>query len=124
MAKRKKTDIVALKLRLTEELRRRLEVAAKDTERSLNSEMVFRLARSFQTEALIWNIFLGKDLPPELKPALHEWLTGRIAALPEMPSAEPHEDEFIQHESPPFDPHPLDEEPELPMPQPRGRRTK
>jgi len=121
MAKRKKTDIVALKLRLTEELRKRLEVAAKNDERSLNSEIVSRLAHSFQTQELIWNIFQGKDLPPELKSALHKWLAVRVAALPETPSAEPHEDEFTQHESRPFEPHPL-EGAEL-TPSGEGRRT-
>ena len=40
MSKRKKTDIVSLKLRIREVLRKRLEVAAKAEERSLNSEMV------------------------------------------------------------------------------------
>ena len=100
MAKRKKTDIVQLKVRLTEELRKRLEVAAKNDERSLNSEIVVRLAQSFQTQELIWNIFQGKDLPPELKSVLHKWLTARVVALPEMPPAEPYEDEFpTQRES-------------------------
>jgi len=99
MAKRKKTDIVQLKVRLTEELRKRLEMAAKNDERSLNSEIVVRLAKSFQSEELIWNIFQAKDLPPELKPALHRWLYARVVALPTAPSAEPYEDEFpTQHE--------------------------
>jgi hypothetical protein len=45
--KRKTTDIVNLKLRIRETLRKRLEGAAKVQERSLNSEMVVRLEDSF-----------------------------------------------------------------------------
>jgi hypothetical protein len=52
MAKRKRTDIVALKLRLREALRKRLELAAKGGERSLNSEIVARLEQSFDRESL------------------------------------------------------------------------
>ena len=48
MAKRKKTDIVALKLRLREGLRAWLETAAKSEKRSLNSEIVLRLEQSFE----------------------------------------------------------------------------
>ena len=47
MSKRKKTDIVSLKLRIRETLRKRIETAAKAEERSLNSEMASRLANSF-----------------------------------------------------------------------------
>src|SRR5262249_5932975 len=52
MAKRKKTDIVPLMLRLREELRGRLESAAKNQERSLNSEIVARLEESFRRSEL------------------------------------------------------------------------
>jgi hypothetical protein len=47
---RKPTDIVQLKLRLREELRRKLERAAAKKEHSLNTEMVERLDRSFDLE--------------------------------------------------------------------------
>jgi hypothetical protein len=47
MPKRKKTDIVQFKLRLREELRKRLEAAATAKDTSLNSEMVHRLEQSF-----------------------------------------------------------------------------
>jgi hypothetical protein len=47
---RKKTDIVQLKLRLREELRRKLEHAATKNDRSLNIEMVERLEASFEQE--------------------------------------------------------------------------
>jgi hypothetical protein len=47
MTKRKKTEIVGLKLRLRESLRRQIETAAKAQERSLNSEVVARLEVSF-----------------------------------------------------------------------------
>jgi Arc-like DNA binding domain len=47
MAKRKRTDVVKLQLRIREALRRRLEGVAKAEERSLNSEIVHRLENSF-----------------------------------------------------------------------------
>jgi hypothetical protein len=47
MAKRKHTDVVQLKLRVIESLRKKLEVAAKAEHRSLNSEIVHRLEESF-----------------------------------------------------------------------------
>jgi hypothetical protein len=47
MAKRKNTDVVQLKLRLVESLRKKLEVAARGEHRSLNSEIVHRLEESF-----------------------------------------------------------------------------
>lgn len=50
-APRKPTDIVQLKLRLREELRRKLERAATKKEHSLNTEMVERLDRSFDLES-------------------------------------------------------------------------
>jgi hypothetical protein len=45
--KRKKTDVVQLKLRLVEDLRKRLEIAAESEKRSLNSEIIARLEDSF-----------------------------------------------------------------------------
>jgi len=50
MAKRKRTDVVKLQLRIREALRRRLEAAAKAEERSLNSEIAHRLENSFEQE--------------------------------------------------------------------------
>jgi hypothetical protein len=47
MTKRKKTEIVGLKLRLRESLRRRIEAAARAQERSLNNEVIARLEESF-----------------------------------------------------------------------------
>ena len=52
MAKRKRTDIVKLQLRMREGLRGRLESAAKNQERSLNSEIVARLEESFRRSEL------------------------------------------------------------------------
>jgi hypothetical protein len=52
MTKRKKTDIVGLKLRLRESLRARIEAAAKAQERSLNNEVIARLEQSFDRESL------------------------------------------------------------------------
>jgi hypothetical protein len=45
--KRKKTDIAELKLRIREDLRSRIEKAAKTSDRSLNQEMCARLEHSF-----------------------------------------------------------------------------
>jgi len=53
MAKsRKKTDRVQLKLYVREELRRRLEQAAKRNVRPLNAEMIRRLEESFESPPL------------------------------------------------------------------------
>ena len=50
MAKRKKTDVVKLQLRIREALRRRLEASATVQERSLNSDIAHRLENSFEQE--------------------------------------------------------------------------
>src|SRR5215467_12532735 len=47
MAKRKRTDVVKLQLRIRESLRKQLEDAARVKDVSLNSEMVSRLEESF-----------------------------------------------------------------------------
>jgi Arc-like DNA binding domain len=47
---RKLTEIVALSLRIREEMRRRLEREAKKQERSLNAEIVNRLEQSIQAQ--------------------------------------------------------------------------
>jgi hypothetical protein len=50
MAKRKRTDVVKLQLRIREGLRRKLEAVANVEERSLNSEIAYRLENSFDQE--------------------------------------------------------------------------
>jgi hypothetical protein len=50
MAKRKRTDVVKLQLRIREGLRRKLETRANAEERSLNSEIAHRLENSFDQE--------------------------------------------------------------------------
>jgi hypothetical protein len=47
--RRQPTDIVQLKLRLREDVRRRLEYEAARTKRSLNAEMAHRLEMSLRT---------------------------------------------------------------------------
>jgi hypothetical protein len=44
---RRKTDMIQFKIRMLEELRKRLEVSAKTERRSLNAEIVARLEQSF-----------------------------------------------------------------------------
>jgi hypothetical protein len=48
--KRKPTDIVNLKVRFTEALRKRIEEEAKKNQRSLNGEIVYRLGVTFGAE--------------------------------------------------------------------------
>jgi hypothetical protein len=50
MAKRKPDDIVNMKVRFTEEIRARLEQEAKKSNRSINSEIVYRLLQTFGAE--------------------------------------------------------------------------
>jgi DNA-binding FrmR family transcriptional regulator len=52
MPARKPTDIVNLKLRFREELRRRLDKEAKKSGRSLNGEIVARLERSLEANEM------------------------------------------------------------------------
>jgi Arc-like DNA binding domain len=68
MAKRKKTDTVQLKLRIREELRKRLEDSARKEDRSLNSEMAHRLANSFEQfrSALLLETLLAPGIGLEL----------------------------------------------------------
>ena len=62
MVKRKKTDWVQFKVRFREDLRRRLEAAAKAQERSLNGEIVARLEQSFGRGSLSYQINELEDL--------------------------------------------------------------
>jgi hypothetical protein len=84
MAKRKKTDVVKLQLRIREALRRRLEATAIHEERSLNSEIAHRLERSFEQDRnslLIELLARGADLEllrylaVILRRAGHDWNT-------------------------------------------------
>ena len=47
---RKQSDTVHLKLRFSEKLRLRIEVAADRNQRSMNSEIVHRLEQSFEKD--------------------------------------------------------------------------
>jgi Arc-like DNA binding domain len=57
MARRKDTDVVNLRLRLPEALRKQLDVAAEKSDRSLNSEILWRLGQTFGKE---WMEFVGE----------------------------------------------------------------
>jgi hypothetical protein len=83
MIKRKKADIVQFKIRLTEDLRKQLETAARAGGRSLNTEMVQRLKAS-----------LGSGLlsPDSAKAArelleMHEKIAELKAAMESIPSS-------------------------------------
>ena len=54
---RKDTDVVNLRLRLPEGLRKQLDVAAEKSKRSLNSEILWRLGQTFGKE---WMEFVGE----------------------------------------------------------------
>jgi predicted transcriptional regulator len=49
---RKPSDVIQIKIRVREDLRRRLEQAANKADRSINSEMTSRLADSFNLPKL------------------------------------------------------------------------
>jgi hypothetical protein len=49
---RKPSDVIQIKIRVREDLRRRLEQAANKADRSINSEMASRLADSFNMPKL------------------------------------------------------------------------
>jgi hypothetical protein len=53
---------IALNLRLSKELHRRLEREAKRRGVSLNSEMTYRLERSFEIEAMRSNDSIAEDI--------------------------------------------------------------
>jgi hypothetical protein len=61
MAKRARTDIVQLKLRIREALRAKLATAAKHNSVSLNSEIAKRLEASFVVNQLEEIVELAKD---------------------------------------------------------------
>jgi hypothetical protein len=50
--KRSATDVVNLKIRFTEAMRARIEQEAKKNQRSLNGEIVYRLAATFGVEGI------------------------------------------------------------------------
>lgn len=66
--KRKPTDTVALQVRMPEALRHELEVAAQKANRSLNSEVLWRLGQTFGEE---WQRFAAKA--EEKERTLKEW---------------------------------------------------
>lgn len=54
--KRKPTDTVALQVRMPEALRQELAIAAEKANRSLNSEVLYRLGQTFSEE---WQRFIA-----------------------------------------------------------------
>jgi hypothetical protein len=108
---RRKTDIIQFKVRMLEELRKRLEVSAKTERRSLNAEIVARLEQSYGTERLspLWQM-------------AQAW--SKLAAQYDKEKAESGPIDMAQwlRDSLRRDSSPLaDQEPELPIQQPRER---
>ena len=95
---RQQNDQIQLKLRFSEQLRRRLERAASQADRSMNAEIIHRLTRSFENEDLIrvftrenarmmldLGLFLAarRSSPPsleEIKDLLKPYMHGDLAA--------------------------------------------
>jgi hypothetical protein len=88
VAKRKPTDIVNLKLRFTEEMRAVLEEEAKNNHRSLNGEIVHRLATTLGPEGIR---FAGdfeeaeKEASRVLREIVADMIARRRAELGEAP---------------------------------------
>jgi hypothetical protein len=78
MTKRKPDDTVNLRLRLPEALRQKLETEANAAERSLNSEILWRLGRTFSEE---WRDFIAWV---EEKEKEAEELRAQVAQSPEF----------------------------------------
>jgi hypothetical protein len=57
VAKRHVDEVVSFKLRLPEGLRRQLEAEAQKSERSINSEILWRLGQTFGAE---WRLFIAQ----------------------------------------------------------------
>jgi len=73
---RKPTDLVQLKLRFDERLRRRIERAAERNECSMNAEIIKRLEQSFEQVDKIEEIFGG-----EYNVALFRMLAGALGMV-------------------------------------------
>ena len=73
---RKPTDLVQLKLRFDERLRRRIERAAERNECSMNAEIIRRLGQSFEQVDKIEDIFGG-----EHNVALFRMLAGALGLV-------------------------------------------
>jgi hypothetical protein len=89
--KRKPTDTVALQVRMPEALRQRLAAEAEKANRSLNSEVLWRLGQTFGDE---WQRFIAgveerekreKELREQLyqDPAYKDFVERRMAELME-----------------------------------------
>ena len=112
MAKRKRTDIVKLQLRIREGLRGRLESAAKNQERSLNSEIVARLEESFRRSELA-SLTENVDRLSALHERSQAWLA-RVSSSPAL--AEWYAQTKAEMEARQKARALPDQEPELPMP--------
>jgi len=102
---RKPTEIIALSLRVREELRRRLEGEAKKQRRSLNAEIVHRLEQSLQKEDEAAHMSRIASMAAEtLSAAVEEkliakWVELRASAL-QQASQEPQQPPTLAPERP------------------------
>jgi Arc-like DNA binding domain len=69
-AKREKAQVVQFKLRIRESLRARIEVAARKSGISMNSEIERRLEESFDAASIVGGLRAYND---ELKAMIEEW---------------------------------------------------
>jgi hypothetical protein len=78
--KRNATDIVNLKVRFAEAMRARIEQEAKKNQRSLNGEIVYRLATTFGAEG-VGLVAQFEEAEKELLKRLHEAVQRMTAEL-------------------------------------------
>ena len=82
MAKRRVDEIVSFKLRLPEGLRQQLEAEAEKAERSINSEILWRLGQTFGEK---WQAFIaGVEAREKAEEEIRQELVERLVKTPEV----------------------------------------
>jgi hypothetical protein len=83
MAKKKRADeVISFKLRMPEALRQKIEAEAEKAERSMNSEILYRLGQTFGEE---WQRFInGVEEREKREQELHQKRVERLLKDPEF----------------------------------------